>query len=334
MSTSLEIGVMFRREQDPATLPAYAQRAEQMGFDQLWIVEDCFYLGGISQAAIALATTSTIKVGIGINPGVAHNTAILALEYATLARAYPGRLIGGIGHGVAEWMEQIGAKPASWLISIEEITSNLRAILRGERVNSEGRYVQLRDVELFVKPESVPPVLLGVRAEKSLGLAGKCADGVLLAENSGPEYIEWARSRIDGARQDAGIEGKGQVMVYTNCLVDDQNPAAAKAGMRNILADLNGSGVGPSIAPTSFANEMNALIKQGGAEALRQHMPDRWLHELAVTGTYKEAHGTVDRMAQAGADAVILVAPDDVDWDTWLVDQQWAVTGTSASRVS
>ena len=325
MSKAPEIGVMFRREQDPATLPAYAHQVELMGFDQLWIVEDCFYLGGISQAAIALASTSKITVGIGINPGVAHNPAILAMEYATLARAYPGRLIGGIGHGVPEWMEQIGATPASWLASIEEITSNLRAILRGERVNIEGNYVKLRDVQLFAAPDVVPPVLLGVRAEKSLRLAGQCSDGIMLAENSAPEYITWARTLMDNARRDAGIQGRGQVMVYTNCIVNDQDPDAARAKMRDILAELNGAGVGPAIAATHFADEMKVIIDNGGAEALREHMPDSWLHELALTGTHDEARRSVERMSEAGADAVILVAPDDIDWDAWLADQQWAV---------
>lgn len=148
MTHKPEIGVMFRREQHPATLADRARRAESLGFDQFWIVEDCFYLGGISQAAIALTATSTIKVGIGINPGVAHNPAILAMEYATLARAFPGRLIGGIGHGVAEWMEQIGEKPASPLTSIEEITTSLIRLLNGERITVDGRYVKLTDVEL------------------------------------------------------------------------------------------------------------------------------------------------------------------------------------------
>lgn len=325
MPTSPDIGVMFRREQHPATLPSYAQRAEQMGFDQLWVVEDCFYLGGISQAAIALVTTSTIKVGIGINPGVAHNPAILAMEYATLARAFPGRLIGGIGHGVAEWMDQIGVKPASWLTSIEEITSSLRAILRGEHVTVDGRSVQLRDVELFEAPESVPPVLLGVRSEKSLRLAGRCADGVLLAESSGPDYVRWARSLMDGARREAGIPGAGEVIVYANSLVSDRDTDAAKAAMRDIVAGMNGSTLLPSVSPTSFAGEMRALIEQGGADSLRQHMPDSWLHDLAITGSREDASESVARLAQAGADAVVLVAPETVDWDAWLDDQAWAI---------
>jgi alkanesulfonate monooxygenase SsuD/methylene tetrahydromethanopterin reductase-like flavin-dependent oxidoreductase (luciferase family) len=225
-------------------------------------------------------------------------------------------------------MEQIGVKPESPLTSIQEITSNLRALLRGERVTFEGRYVHLRDVELHVAPGSVPPVLLGVVGEKSLRLAGRCADGVILIENSGPAYVRWARSLMDGVRSDAGIPGAGQVIVYTNCFVSERDPDSAKSTMRDIVAEINGSTLLPTVAPASFAGEMKALIEEGGAEALRQHMPDSWLHELALTGSHEDASKSVARLAQAGADTVVLVPPEDVDWDNWLADQQWATSSS------
>lgn len=326
MPKPVEIGVMFRREQDPATLTSYARRVERMGLDQLWVVEDCFYMGGISQAAIALTATETLHVGIGINPGVAHNPAILAMEYATLARAFPGRLIGGIGHGVAEWMGQIGARPQSSLRSIEEFTAAFRRLLRGERVTVAGDYVELRDVQLFEAPQEVPPVLLGVRSEKSLRLAGTCADGLLLAENSAPDYVRWASSLMNDARKRAGIAGEGDVVVYANCLVNDVAPGQARARMREIVAKENGHGLSPSVRPLAFAAEMRNLIDKGGTDALREEMPDTWLHDLSLTGSYEDARSTVRRLRAAGAGGVVLVPPASVDPNAWLDDQRWAAT--------
>ena len=49
-------------------LAPFAAATEQAGFDELWVPEDCFLSGGIAQAAVALATTSRIGVGIGIMP--------------------------------------------------------------------------------------------------------------------------------------------------------------------------------------------------------------------------------------------------------------------------
>lgn len=325
MLQAVEIGVMFRREQDPATLISYAREAEEMGFDQLWVVEDCSYAGGIAQAAIALAATTRLKVGVGINPAVARNPAFLAMEYATLANAFPGRLIGGIGHGVAGWMEQIGAKPASWLASIDEITTAVRRILRGELVTTDGRYVRLTDVQLEQAPEVVPPVLLGVMGEKSVRLAGECADGLLAVEFSGAEYVGWARDLLAEGRALAGRAGNAQIVVYAACEVDDNDPAAARQVIREIVAEQNGAQVQSTVARMPFASEMAALVAEGGATALRERMPDEWIERLAITGSHANARAAVERYAATGVEAVILVPPEDADWDVWLHKQAWAV---------
>ncbi len=200
------IGVMFRREQAPERLVAFARRVEALGFDELWVVEDCFYTGGIAQAATALAATERITVGLGIAPAVARNASFLAMEFATLARMHPGRFHGGIGHGVAEWMDQIGETPSSWLAALEETTTAVRALLAGKDVTVSGKSVRLRDVELEHAPDVVPPVSLGVRGPKSLRLAGRCADGTILAENSaaGLRRLGAGADRLRRHRRGAG----------------------------------------------------------------------------------------------------------------------------------
>lgn len=327
MTARTTFGVMFRREQDPATLAGYARRAEAIGFDQLWVVEDCFYMGGLTQAAIALAATEHIQVGVGINPGVARNAAFLAMEYATLANTFPGRFIGGIGHGVDVWMDQVGARPRSWLRSLEEITLAVRRILRGENVTTSGEYVRLDNVQLFQAPDKVPPVLLGVRGEKSLRLAGKCADGALLAESSPPAYVRWAIERMREGQTEANRNDPLEALVYVNSLVDDDAPDAARQQMRSVLAGMNGGGLSASTARAPFANELQALIEQGGADALAERMPDEWVNELAIAGTTSDAKASVGRLVAAGSTGVILVPPEEVDFDAWLENQRWAVAG-------
>ncbi len=325
MANRYEVGVWFHREQHPSTLLDYARRVEAMGFDQLWVIEDHFYLGGVSQAAIALAATERLTVGVGINPALARNAAFLAMEYATLARAFPGRFIGGIGHGTPERMEQVGAKPASWLRSIEEVTTAVRGMLRGDIVDMKGEYVRLTAAQSKEVSADTPPVLLGVRGDKGLRLAGQCADGVLLVENSASKYVRHARDLMAAGRADAGVAGDGQVIVYANCIVDDDDPESARNEMRNIVAELNGGGFHPTIAPLDFADEMRSMIADGGVEALRTRMPDAWLRELAITGSHQEARESVANLVEAGADAVVLVPPAGADWDAWLAKQTWAV---------
>lgn len=290
-----------------------AMRVEALGFDTFWIVEDCFYMGGISQAAIALASTTSLKVGIGINPGVAHNAAILAMEYATLARAFPGRLVGGIGHGVDVWMKQIGENVASPLTAIEETTSAIRRLLRGERITVAGRYVKLDDVQLQPPPAVVPPVLLGVRGPKSLALAGRCSEGVLLAENASPEFVRQSRQTMDAERSSPGYIG-----VYTCALIDNDDPDQSWKTVRGVAAGWNSNGVTAETAGLPFAAELDAMAKAGGAANLEANMPDEWVQQLALAGTVDDVRAGIAAYGAVGADEVILVPMPEWGWASWL----------------
>ena len=319
MATSVSVGVMFRREQPPEDLFAHARRIEAAGFDELWVVEDCFYTGGIAQAATALAATSRIAVGLGIAPAVARNASFLAMEFATLARMHPGRFHGGIGHGVAEWMEQIGAKPASWLAALEETTVTVRALLRGDEVNVAGQTVRLRDVRLEHVPDPPPPISLGVRGAKSLALAGRHADGTILAEASAPAYVAWARERIEEGMRAAGNTQPHRLTTYALCAVSQTDPDAARAAVRPAMAEMIAGGESPQIAPLPYGAELSELAA-GGADRLARELPDVWLDDLTITGTLDEGAAAIARLHAAGADAVVLVPPATLDPVHWLDD--------------
>src|SRR5215217_8201800 len=62
------IGVMLPRDLPAAHVLPYARRAEELGFDELWVVEDLGFRGGVAQAGAVLGATERIVVGIGIMP--------------------------------------------------------------------------------------------------------------------------------------------------------------------------------------------------------------------------------------------------------------------------
>ena len=165
----------------PERLRTLAPSAEAAGLDELWVWEDCFKQSGIASAAAALAWTTRLRVGIGLLPVPLRNVALTAMELATLERMFPGRLVPGVGHGVQEWMAQVGARPASPLTLLREYSTALRSLLAGERVSVSGRYVQLDDVALDWPPSPPPPLMLGGSGPRSLELTAELGDGTLLA---------------------------------------------------------------------------------------------------------------------------------------------------------
>lgn len=296
---------MLPRDLPASELVGYVRAAERHGFDEVWVVEDCFFRGGIAQAAVALASTTTIRVGIGILPAAARHPVFTALEVSTLAELYPGRLLVGLGHGMRDWMRQVGVWPASPLTLLEESLTVVRALLRGERVSMSGRYFQLDNVALDRAPGAVPPVFAGVRGPRSLALSGRCADGTVLAEPVTPEYLSAARDQI-------AADGSHTLVAYNVAAIDD-DPARARDLARGALEWIGDPDWSAHLAPLSFAAEFAELRRRCSSRAeFAAALPDGWVDQLAIVGTPEAARARVGELHRAGADTIVLipVGPD------------------------
>jgi alkanesulfonate monooxygenase SsuD/methylene tetrahydromethanopterin reductase-like flavin-dependent oxidoreductase (luciferase family) len=307
------LGVMFRREHAPEKLPDFARRAESMSFDELWVVEDCFYGSGIASAAAVLACTDSIAVGLGIMPAVVRNSAFTAMEIATLARLYPGRFLPGIGHGVASWMRQIGALPKSQLTALEEVTVTVRALLAGEALTFEGKQVYLDQAKLVHPSNDILPLSLGVRGPKSLQLSGRVADGTILAEYAAPAFVSWAREQIALGQRKAGRDTPHRLTVFAVACIDSQTPRARQL-LRPLLASALASGkIDSQISPMGILPQVRELRENGGQQRLEAELSDEWIDQLSVVGPPEECLAAIQRLVEAGADSVVLVPLPDKD---------------------
>ena len=293
----------------PRNLPAdrivdFARDAERYGFQELWIVEDCFFRGGVAQAAVALAVTSTIHVGVGILPAAARNAAFATLEANTLAELFPGRVTIGVGHGMPGWMRQVGAWPASPLTMLEETIGAMRELLAGKSVSVEGRYVRLRNVALESAALVPPLVLAGVRGPKSLAVAGRVADGTVLAEPVTPEYLATVQRQI-------GASLPHRIVAYNVASVHPDATVARDIARTRL--DWVGEPDGRvHIEPLPFAAEFFALrASVESPEKFAAALPDEWVDQLAVVGTVADARARLDELYAAGAHSIVLLPAGD-----------------------
>ncbi|MFI2412364.1 LLM class flavin-dependent oxidoreductase [Streptomyces sp. NPDC018947] len=262
------LGAVFRPQLAPERLRAVSRVAEEAGLEELWLWEDCFLEGGVSTAAAALAWTERLRVGIGLLPVPLRNVAVTAMEAASLHRMFPGRAIVGVGHGVQDWMGQVGARAESPVTLLREYLLALRALLAGERVTTEGRYVRLDDVALDWPPARRAEVLAGVTGPRSLRIAGEAADGTILTMTNSPDAVRRACRIIEEGRAAAGRTDPHKVVVY---LLAATGPDAAE----RVRAELRAEGVA----------DVTDLGAAGDAEAVAK---------------------AVRRLAEAGADTVVL----------------------------
>lgn len=211
--TRTTIGAMILREIPPADVPEHAQEIHE-GFDELWVVEDLPYAGGISQVAAVLDATTDVIVGHGIAPAPFRNPVALAMEWAALAELHPGRLAAGLGHGIQDWMAQVGERVESPLTLLRESIEAVRGLLAGETVSTDGRYVQIDGVALEFPPALPPPVSAGVVGPRSLRLSGAVAQGTILAGIRGPVEILRARELISQGQTTAGVIDSHRLTVF------------------------------------------------------------------------------------------------------------------------
>jgi 5,10-methylenetetrahydromethanopterin reductase len=271
--------------------------------------------GGVSLAATALARTEALTVGIGILPAVARNPAVTAMELATLAQLAPGRLLAGIGHGVQEWMEQMGALTPSPLTTLDEAITIVRRLLGGDTVTFEGAVFAMRDVALDAPPAVVPPVLAGVRGPKSLALAGRVADGVVLAEGAGPTYV---RESIE----QAGSPNPFRVSVFTALAVGDDAREMRRVMAPFVAGLIDGTNPAPNAHP--HIEEIRERHEERGVDGIAD-MPADWWIEIGAIGTFDDAVRHAEALAEAGADDVaffpgptVELAREDLDHVTRL----------------
>lgn len=290
------LGMCFDRSFTPSALHEFTERIESGGLDQLWIIEDCFYTSGIALAATALARTHRTTVGLGILPAVARNPAITAMELATLANLAPGRLIAGIGHGVQTWMAQMGARTESPLATLEEVITVVRRLLRGETVSFRGRHVHLDSVAIDQPPAKVPPVVAGVRGPKSMALAGRAADGVVLAEGANAAYV--AR-----CREQAGDPAGFRISVFASLCIERDRTAAYRWMAPLVAAWL--SSPNPAMDAHPHAAEIRERFAEGGTDAL-VGMPREWWLDLGPIGTFDDAVEHIFSLTNAGVHDVAL----------------------------
>ncbi|MBK6013974.1 LLM class flavin-dependent oxidoreductase [Streptomyces sp. MBT53] len=295
------VGVMLPLDLPVGEVLPYVRRAEELGFDQVWVVEDLGWRGGVAQAATVLASTTSLTVGIGIMPAGARNVCFAAMELATLAQLHPGRLIAGVGHGMPGWMRQAGSWPASPLTLIKEYAAALRLLVAGKPGPANGRYVRCEGVIITEVPEIVPPVVLGVRGPKSQAVAGEVADGLLLAEPAAPGYITASLRNLGAAAANSP-----EIVVYDAAAVDDDEEAALDR-VRTVLESVGEPQWAAHIDPLPFAAALRAhRAASTDARHFARTMPAEWVRGMSISGTPAQARAAIDARHAAGATSVVL----------------------------
>ncbi|MCR2763564.1 LLM class flavin-dependent oxidoreductase [Microbacterium sp. zg.B48] len=289
------VGAIFTPYFPPEVLRDAAQTADESGVPELWLWEDCFRESAFAAASAVLAWTTRLRVGIGVAPIPLRNVAVTAMEIATIERMFPGRLVPGVGHGVLEWMGQVGARAASPLTLMREFVPALRALLAGQEVSTSGRYVSLDRVRLDWPPAQPPSLMVAGEGPKTVRLTGEVGDGTVLPAGSTPDRVTRTLALAREGRAAAGRDGAHELVVFVSAAFGG---GTARAQLRDELIRVAG-GADPALMVVGDAEAVMAAIAPFYAAGATTVVLQPREGESDLAG-FMQNVGEVARMVEAG----------------------------------
>lgn len=250
-------------------LLAMTRRAEEVGFDSVWIVDhlivareghetigvwECWSL----LSALA-AATSTTELGTLVVCSSFRNPALLAKMAETVDEVSGGRLTLGLGAGHHEPEYRAFGFPWDPRVSrFEEAIQIVHPLLRTGSVDFQGRFYQAENCVLRPRGprQDGPPIMIGTTGERMLRLTARYADSwnvYYSADQNRASRIPAVRTKVDAACQ---AEGRDPATLQRTAAVL-VNPSGLK--MRRERPDWILSGTAEEIAEEFRAYEREGI---------------------------------------------------------------------------
>jgi G6PDH family F420-dependent oxidoreductase len=266
----------------------WAQRAEQAGFDRVWISdhyhpwndeqgESPFVWGVIG----GIAATTNLHVTTAVTcPTVRTHPAVIAQAAATASLLLDGRFVLGVGTG--EFLNEhiLGDHwpPADLRLEmLGESIEVMRALWTGEWVTHYGEHYVVEDARIYSCPAEPIPVYMSAFGPKAVGVAAEVADGFI---NTAPDGDLLKSYRDEG--------GKGPAQAGTKvCWAEDEQSALKTAHRLWAHSGVPGEASQEMRMPKHYEQLAGLVTEEMTAESVALG-PDPERHLAAIT-PYLEA---------------------------------------------
>jgi probable F420-dependent oxidoreductase len=192
-----------------------AERAEDLGFDSVWVGDSVLArprFEALTTLAAVAARTQRVRLGTAVLLPILRQPVVLANQVANLDLIANGRLILGIGIGgnnasVAQEFAACGVPIARRIGMFEETITLMRRLWTEPEVTFQGRYFQVQSVRLGLRPlrQSGVPLWLTGSGDNALRRVLRLADGWLPISSSPQAFTtDWQRLQVLG--QEMGFD--------------------------------------------------------------------------------------------------------------------------------
>jgi 5,10-methylenetetrahydromethanopterin reductase len=168
-----------------------AKQIESLGFDSVWTGDSqMLHRDAYCDLALWAANTNRIRLGPCVSNPYTRHPSVTASAILSIDEISDGRAILGIGVGDSS-VRRIGVERRP-VAELEQSVGIIRELCNGKSVNFEGQPLKIR----WGRPRHIP-IYLAATGPKTLQLAGRIADGVIMHTGTTQEGIKLAFDNIE-----------------------------------------------------------------------------------------------------------------------------------------
>jgi len=283
------------------TLVEQAQRAEELGYNRVWLPET-WGRDAVTTLTSIVHGTDDVGIGTSIMPVYSRSAALIGQTAATLQEVSDGRFRLGLGPSgpivIENWHGKEFGNPLRYTRETIEV---VKQVLSGERVEYDGEYYELSGFRLRCDtPDPVPPIDAAGMGPTAVELSGRFADGwhALMLTREG------IRERLADFDQGSDLGDRDRdeqdVTLSLTCCVDEDRKRARRLVTQHICFYIGGMGTfyRDALARQGYedlAHDIAYRWNDGDREQIVEEFLEDLLDELAVAGTPEECRERIDR---------------------------------------
>jgi len=308
--------VPFWKQYDRKAVLRFAQLAEDLGYDSIWIPEAWGYEQFQLLAEIA-GVTRRLKLGTGITNVFSRSPGLLAMSAATLDEISEGRAILGLGTSGKLVVENFHGVPYEKpLTRLRETIGILRALWRGDRLAPEmSTLFEPRHFKLEMTPcRRDIPIYVASLQEKAVREIGRSADGWI------PTFWPYRHLRdgiawIAAAAEEAGRGGARVEVAPFMAVVPIDDRDAARMLVKPLVAFyIGGMGTYYHALFRRYGFGENAdlvreLYQAGDRARAGAAVSDELIDAIAICGPESYCRERLAEWRACGVDAALLNLP-------------------------
>lgn len=298
---------------------ARAKRAEELGFEAIFFADSQMNNVDPFQAmAMCAAITKTIRFGTAVTNIVYRDPSVVANSFATLNEISGGRAIVGMGTGDGP-VYSLG-RTATKLVDFERGLRVIRDLLHDRGVDvPNSRERAGGNVKLKAGKRPVP-IFISAEGPKTLRVAGRTCDGVILGTGFDLDVLEWAEARVAEGAKEAGRAASEIDLMPAGMIVVDENGDRARKRVRSRMANRAHHNFRFTLETVPEKEVAGVQEFMDGFDISRpieervdpELVTDYLLERFTIAGTTRECIDKVKRLEAVGIRRILLTPPNAI----------------------